>query len=947
MRSRLINGAAVLAVLALAVLSQAAFAQTELLQNGSFSNGLAGWTVNPNLSPWSPLASNTSNQYVSLHPPGLSWVGTVLYQNLNVTGVAGKTVDISMAFQKTDAWAADVVGVYLEYVDTSGAHRQERVLTSGDPQTADWQTRTAQYTLPADARKLVRLAIAKEDYGSYAGDNVSLTATGVTVNPVPEITAISPDSGPYPTTCTITGSGFGSNQGRVEIGGESSGVTVQSWTDRQIVVQVNEPARSGAVRIYADETESNGLFTYTVTSPYFTVDFVTPTVKVIKGETAQMPVRVDFFNGFATQDGVSLFVPEAPSICSFAPLPLKGAAGTLLSIDTSSLAPGDYEWHVQSVEAHSYARMATFRLRVVTVSDIRFFGYDSSYTQQEYSSLTVSKQGSVSLNVTAIDSDGKEVSYQTPITLVSSDPQKFGAYPNSWNGYDCYARNNGSVTLTATTPDGHSETLPVTITFPETPRIVSVSVIPPVVTNKGDVDLSYYAKGTDWIGVSAMGELPLPSNGTFSDGNTVYTGTARVAEGAAPGTYLFSAYLGSDGSVTMPTPVTITNDPSRGAIRCGVFPLDPPSAPEVVGTLELYNQQGELVKSFLPMSQGHSSFFTVHYVQPGTYRAKFVPFESTIYPQWYPNADSFAAAADVVVSAGQTADAVYFFTRNMPAQPPVVTSPYPAPGAVGVPVSAQLSATFSVEMDTATLDATTFTLADAHGAPVTGTVQAYGNYASFIPTSPLLPGQTYTAKISGSVKSAAQLAMGTDYVWSFTTLGNDLKGVRQLPDGASVELSDKWVYLVGTGFGYVEDTSRACGIRVEGTIPSAAGPVIGITGTKYSTSAGEPYISVGNYTVSGNATMLPLTSVIQTLCSPEMAGLYVCAEGRVQPNPSSAVFAICDGSLKDGADMTLTVKPLGFVSVQEGETVIVTGAAGYENGQRVIHALTVTPVTGP
>ena len=96
---------------------------------------------------------------------------------------------------------------------------------------------------------------------------------------------------------------------------------------------------------------------------------------------------------------------------------------------------------------------------------------------------------------------------------------------------------------------------------------------------------------------------------------------------------------------------------------------------------------------------------------------------------------------------------------------PTVLSTSPINGATGVEPHAAITATFSGNMDMATVSTVTFTLNNG----ITGAVTYNGRTATFTPTSPLAPTTAYTAMITSAVKDVAGNAMANNYIWSFTT----------------------------------------------------------------------------------------------------------------------------------------------------------------------------------
>jgi hypothetical protein len=148
---------------------------------------------------------------------------------------------------------------------------------------------------------------------------------------------------------------------------------------------------------------------------------------------------------------------------------------------------------------------------------------------------------------------------------------------------------------------------------------------------------------------------------------------------------------------------------------------------------------------------------------------------------------TFTPAADLAVNvvytatittgaqdlAGTPLGASYAWTfRTVPTPAvPTVISTVPANLATGVPVNQGLIATFSEAMNSATIDATTFTLAGPGGVSVTGVVAyvAAGSSATFTPTANLAPSTLYTATITTGAMDLAGTALAANYVWTFTT----------------------------------------------------------------------------------------------------------------------------------------------------------------------------------
>jgi Ice-binding-like/Bacterial Ig-like domain len=137
---------------------------------------------------------------------------------------------------------------------------------------------------------------------------------------------------------------------------------------------------------------------------------------------------------------------------------------------------------------------------------------------------------------------------------------------------------------------------------------------------------------------------------------------------------------------------------------------------------------------------------------------------------------TISTAAKDLTGVAMAANFVWNFTTGLTANvvAPVINSTSPANGAVNVFIDSPVSASFSAAMDPTTITNAAFTLADASGTPVNGTVSydPASQTATFIPSANLAADTTYTATISPLVTdlSGNPLASGvTANPWSFTT----------------------------------------------------------------------------------------------------------------------------------------------------------------------------------
>lgn len=119
------------------------------------------------------------------------------------------------------------------------------------------------------------------------------------------------------------------------------------------------------------------------------------------------------------------------------------------------------------------------------------------------------------------------------------------------------------------------------------------------------------------------------------------------------------------------------------------------------------------------------------------------------------------------------------FTGAPDSDPPAVASSVPTSNATGVNPGETISATFDIHMLESSIDTNTFSVKDPSNNNVAGTVSynVATKTASFRPTAALALNTTYTATLEGGsgtvVKSLDNIALASDYAWSFTTSSTD------------------------------------------------------------------------------------------------------------------------------------------------------------------------------
>jgi Ice-binding-like/Bacterial Ig-like domain len=119
---------------------------------------------------------------------------------------------------------------------------------------------------------------------------------------------------------------------------------------------------------------------------------------------------------------------------------------------------------------------------------------------------------------------------------------------------------------------------------------------------------------------------------------------------------------------------------------------------------------------------------------------------------------------------------------------PTIIATTPTNGALSVPITQAITATFSEAMNATTINTSTFTLNGPGGASVAGAVTYSGATATFTPAAPLAAGIPYTATVTTGAIAALGKALASSVAWTFTTrtipaviATNPLSGATNVP----------------------------------------------------------------------------------------------------------------------------------------------------------------------
>ena len=237
--------------------------------------------------------------------------------------------------------------------------------------------------------------------------------------------------------------------------------------------------------------------------------------------------------------------------------------------------------------------------------------------------------------------------------------------------------------------------------------------------------------------------------------NTLYTCTITTGAKNLAGVALESNYTWAFTTGTTLAPKVISTDPANNATGVALdktvtATFSMPMDPATITTATFILRQGiDPVAGTVTYTGTTATFNPVEELKPN------VVYTGTIT----------VGAKNV---AGVPLANKYVWKFSTISVAPNVISTDPANLATGVVINKTISATFDMPMDPLTLNATTFTLKQGANA-VSGTISYLENTAYFDPAIVLAINTVYTATITTGAKNVGGIAMGNNYVWTFTT----------------------------------------------------------------------------------------------------------------------------------------------------------------------------------
>jgi IPT/TIG domain/Beta-propeller repeat len=276
----------IVAVVAAGAASGSAIVQ----QNGIWSNSIAFTVIAPNVTSISPTSgfpgtqvTFTGTNFGATQGSGSVWLGSkaagsiVSWSNTQVVAtVAANAASGNAQIQQNGVWSNAIAFTVptpnvTSITPTSGAAGTQVTFTGtnfGATQGSgsvwlgsklagsivSWSNTQIVATIASGSKS----GSAQVQQGSVWSNSIAFTVI------TPNVTGISPASGPAGTQVTITGTGFGTTQGSGLVWLGTKYAAVVSWSDTQVVATVAAGSATGGTQVYQNGVWSNAV-TFTVT----------------------------------------------------------------------------------------------------------------------------------------------------------------------------------------------------------------------------------------------------------------------------------------------------------------------------------------------------------------------------------------------------------------------------------------------------------------------------------------------------------------------------------------------------------------------------------------------------------------------------------------------------------------------------------------------------------
>ncbi len=240
--------------------------------------------------------------------------------------------------------------------------------------------------------------------------------------------------------------------------------------------------------------------------------------------------------------------------------------------------------------------------------------------------------------------------------------------------------------------------------------------------------------------------------------NTVYTATIVKTSKDLAGNAMIADYTWSFATGTIP--IVVSTSPVDGATDVMLNKVITASFSKVMNPVTMNSATFLLSDGTTPISG------TITYSgNTAAFKPSVLLLPNTLY--------TATITTGVRDSSGNATASNYTWTFRtgvlLDAIRPTVIATDPTNGTLSVPVNKVLTATFSENMDSTSINTTTFLVKNG-SATIPGTVTYSGRVATFVPNSNLASGTLYTGTITIGARDVVGNTLAVDYNWNFTTI---------------------------------------------------------------------------------------------------------------------------------------------------------------------------------
>ena len=305
------------------------------------------------------------------------------------------------------------------------------------------------------------------------------------------------------------------------------------------------------------------------------------------------------------------------------------------------------------------------------------------------------------------------------------------------------------------------------------------------------------------------------------------------------------------------------------------------------------------------------------------------------------------------------------FTTAAPidATPPTILSFAPVAGAVDVPVRAVVTATFSEDMNAASISATSITLAPTAGGANVAAAVTYAagtRTATLTPTAPLAASTAYTARITTAVTDLAGNGLASVATTQFVTSApvdesaptvtavTPANGAMDVPLASAVTVTFSEAMNAATITGTTVILTRAPGaVNVPAVVEFASATNRATLTPSTPLTLGATYtltVTTGARDLAGNPLAAPFTSPFTTIGAdvvPPTVTATFPANGAVNVDPASTLTATFSETMNAASLTTASF----VVRTTTGGTAV-TGAVTYSVATRTLSFVPATRLAG-